>query len=127
MNKFTKGILSLGLALSIIVGGAATAFADSKSGSINGYYTTGSSYVTYNSGSAGTSFGSNGSVAVNSTYSYVNVNTLATGSTSRNNGHYKYASVSFSAPKNCRSVKVSSSHSVTAYGQSWSTTTSAIY
>ena len=127
MNKFTKGILSLGLALSILVGGAATAFAGSKSGQVNGHNTTGSSSITSNSGSAGTSLSGSGTVVVTSTYSYVNINSLTTGSTSRTKGHYNYASVSFSAPKNSRSVKVLSSHHVSAYDQDWGTNTSAVY
>ena len=36
MNKFTKGILSLGLALSILAGAAGTALADTRTGSLGG-------------------------------------------------------------------------------------------
>lgn len=125
MKSFKKSILALGLALGVMASMGASAFA--ASGQINGYYTSGNSSVSSTSGSAYTSFGDYGSVAVNSTYSYVNTNNLTTGTQSKNNGHYKSASVSFSAPKNCRSVKVVSSHSISAYSQTWSANTSATY
>lgn len=125
MKTLKKSILALGLALGVMASMGASAFA--ASGSINGYYTSGNSYIYSTSGSASTSFGDYGSVAVNSTYSYVNTKTLATGTQSRNNGHYKSTSVSFSAPSNCRSVAISSSHSVSAYSQTWTASTSKVY
>ena len=42
-----------------------------------------------------------------------------------NNEHYSHCSVEFSAPSNCHSVKIVSSHKVSAFGQIWSTKTSA--
>lgn len=43
----------------------------------------------------------------------------------KNNAHYSHCSVEFSAPSNCHSVKIVSSHKVSAFGQIWSTKTSA--
>ena len=117
MKTFKKSILALGLAMGVLA----------STGQIAGYYTSGNSSISSTSGSAYTSYGDYGSVAVNSTYSWVNTKTLATGTQSRNNGHYKSTSVSFSAPSNSRSVAISSSHSVSAHSQSWSANTSATY
>ena len=49
----------------------------------------------------------------------------ATGTYTKNNAHYSHCSVEFSAPSNCHSVKIVSSHKVSAFGQIWSTKTSA--
>lgn len=94
-------------------------------GAINGYTTRASSTIRQQKASASTSYDYNGSVSVSSTYSYVDVNTLATGTYTKNNAHYSHCSVEFSAPSNCHSVKIVSSHKVSAFGQIWSTKTSA--
>ena len=125
MKTFKKSILALGLAMGVLASIGLSSFA--ASGQIAGYYTSGDSSISSTSGSAYTSYGDYGSVAVNSTYSWVNTKTLATGTQSRNNGHYKSTSVSFNAPSNSRSVAISSSHSVSAHGQSWSATSSRVY
>lgn len=109
--------MTLGMSISVF---AAT-------GAINGYKTRASSTIRQQTASASTSYDYNGSVSVSSTYSYVNVNTLATGTCTKNNGHYSHCSVAFSAPSNCHSVKIVSSHKVLAFGQTWSTKTSATY
>lgn len=114
------------IALIFGMGVSATA-ASSATGAINGYETSASSSISSTSASAKTSYEASGSVTVSSTYSYVNTNTLVTGTSTKNNGHYTSCSVNFSAPSNCRSVKISSSHSVSAYGQNWTTSTSGIY
>lgn len=130
MNKITKGnfkklILTFAFILTLTLGMGISVFA--ATGAINGYTTRGSSSISRTGASASTSYASTGSVTVSSTYSYVNTNTLATGTSSKNNGYYNSCSVSFSAPSNCRSVKVSSSHRVAAYGQTWTASTSATY
>ena len=45
MNKFTKGILSLGLTLCILAGAAGTALADTKTGSLGGSKTYAASTI----------------------------------------------------------------------------------
>lgn len=133
MNKITKGnlrklILGFVLTLTLTFGMGISVFAaTSATGAINGYATKGSSSISKTSASASTSYGTNGSVIVSATYSYVNTDTLATGTSSKNNGGYRSCSVSFSAPSNCRSVKITSSHSVSAYSQKWTANTSATY
>lgn len=96
-------------------------------GAVNGYTTRGTSTIKARSGGASTTYQSTGAVSVNSTYSYVNTNTLVTGKITKSKGYYKSCSVSFTAPNGCRSVKVSSSHNVSAAGQSWTASTSKIY
>lgn len=130
MNKITKANfkkLGLALALTLVMtlGMSISVFA--ATGAINGYTTRASSTIRQQTASASTSYDYNGSVSVSSTYSYVNVNTLATGTCTKNNGHYSRCSVAFSAPSNCHSVKIVSSHKVLAFGQTWSTKTSATY
>ncbi len=133
MKKITKGnlrkiILTFTLAFTLTFGMSISAYAaTSATGGINDYITRGSSSISATGASASTSYQSTGSVTVSSTYSYVNTDTLETGTSTKNNGHYSSCSVSFSAPSNCRSVKVTSSHSVTAYDQTWTTNTSATY
>ncbi|MBD5539727.1 MAG: hypothetical protein HDR00_00750 [Lachnospiraceae bacterium] len=133
MNKITKRnlrklILALTLALTLTFGTGISVFADTtEEGAINGYDIKASSSIKATSASASTTFGSTGSVVVSSTYSYVNTETLATGTSSKNNGYYSSCSVSFSAPSNCRSVKITSTHTVSAYGQTWTASTSATY
>ena len=125
MKTFKKSILALGLALGVMASIGASAFA--ANGQINGYYTSGNSYISSSGGSASTSFGNNGSVSVNSTYSYVNTEDLSTGTQDRNGGHYRSISVNFYAPNNCRSVKVKSHHRISAFSQLWEADTSIKY
>lgn len=136
MNKIIKGnlkkiILAFALALTLTFGMGISVLAatttDTARGAIKDYATKGSSSIYSTSASASTLFGSTGTITVLSTYSYVNTNTLVTGTSSKNNGYYSSCSVSFSAPSNCRSVKITSSHRVAAYGQTWTANTSAIY
>lgn len=133
MNKNTKGnlrklILALTFALTLTFGMGITAFAaTSATGAINDYTTRGSSSISKTGASASTSYASTGTVSVSSTYSYVNTETLATGTSSKSNGYYSSCSVSFWAPSNCRSVKITSSHRVSAYDQVWTANTSNTY
>ena len=127
MKSFKKGILALGLTLGIIasVGGGAV-FADSSAtGNINGTYTVATSAIQNTEAAGYTFFGMPGLVTVNSTYSYVNTSNLTTGSMNRYDGdtNRTSASVQFSAPKNCRSVKIQSTHYVYAFGRLWSAKT----
>lgn len=129
MNKLGKRILSLGLVLSIVCGiGSISVFAASSvSGSINGYTTKGVSSITYSGGSAYTSYGTNGEVTVTSTYHYINYINLNSGSSTKRKGHTNYAQVDFSAPSNCRSNYISSSHKVATSSQTWTGITSKTY
>ena len=63
MNKFTKGILSLGLALSILAGAAGTALADTKDGSLGGSKTYAASTISKYSAYVSTSFTGSGTVS----------------------------------------------------------------
>ena len=97
-------------------------------GAINGYAITGSSHITRTTASASTTYEKRtGSISVDSTYSYVNTYTLATGTSSKSKGYYTSVEIDFSAPYNCHSVRIRSSHKVSAYGQTWSSNSTAVY
>ena len=127
MNKFTKGILSLGLALSILAGAAGTALADTRTGSLGGSRTYARSTISKYSASVSTSFTGSGTVSYSTTYKYVD-SSLRTGKISRSNGKYgSSVSTTINAPSGYKSVIVKSSHDVVSAGQRWYATTSADY
>ena len=127
MNKFTKSVLALGLALSILAGvGGVSVFAKSfEKGQVNGVNCRGGSSIAATSASAYTSYDTNGTVTVSSTYKYVRISDLKGTTEKRTNGHYNYTSNNFSVSNSHRSVYISSNHKVSISGQSWSATTSA--
>lgn len=128
MNKFTKGILSLGLTLCILAGAAGTALADTKTGALGGKSTRGTSTISKYSAYVSTSFTGSGVVSYSTTYKYVKSSNLSTGSMSRSNGGYTSSvSTTLNAPSGYKSVCINSSHDVSASGQSWHATTSADY
>lgn len=61
-----------------------------------------------------------GSVSVSGSYSYINISTLEVKTTGNGNGGQGSATVSFSAPTNCVTVKLVSNHSASYNGQNWS-------
>lgn len=125
MNKFTKGILSLGIALSILAGATGvTAFAANyQSATVAGYGVVCKSDIKYSTATAYTTYGNYASVSVESTYRYCNTSTGVSGRKSNGTGSNKSASLSFKAPSNNKSVSISSTHKVSAGGQYWSTNT----
>ena len=131
MNKITKAnfkklVLVLTLTLVMTLGMSISVFA--ATGAINGYAITGSSHITRTTASASTTHEKRtGSISVDSTYSYVNTYTLATGSSTKSKGYYTSVEINFSAPYNCHSVRIRSSHKVSAYGQTWSSNSTAVY
>ena len=121
-----KLVLVLTLTLAMTLGMSISVFA--ATGAVNGYTATGSSTITRTAASASTRYGkSTGSISVDSTYSYVNTYTLATGTSTKSKGYYTSVYVDFSAPYNCHSVRIRSSHKVSAYGQTWTANSTAVY
>ena len=131
MNKITKAnfkklVLVLTLTLAMTLGMSISVYA--ATGSVNGHITTGSSTITSTTATASTTYEiRTGSISVDSTYSYVNTYTLATGSSTKSKGYYTSVEINFSAPYNCRSVRIRSSHKVSAYGQTWTANSTAVY
>lgn len=131
MNKITKAnfkklVLVLTLILAMTLGMSISVYA--AKGSVNGHITTGSSTITSTTATASTTYEiRTGSISVDSTYSYVNTYTLATGSSTKSKGYYTSVEINFSAPYNCRSVRIRSSHKVSAYGQTWTANSTAVY
>lgn len=74
-----------------------------------------------------TSISTTGMTYITGTYYYVNTMTMETGSKTSGNGGQGLSSVSFSAPTNCRSVKVNGSHRVTFGAQYWGVSTEVVY
>jgi hypothetical protein len=127
--RMKKMISASILSLALIFGARGVdAYAENiAKGAINGYYTYGSSSISSITASASTFFGSQGSVSVVSTYSYVNTSTLKVGTQSSSKGYYNTCTINFTAPAGCRSIRISSSHNISAYGQTWSAYTTATY
>ncbi len=125
-----KKIISVGLAVVMLMNigpTAAISKSDTRSGELDSHYVKGVSNITSTTGSSETSTSCNAAANVSSTYSYVNISTLATGKITKSNGYMYSASVSFKAPSGCRSVKIVGSHSVRYSSQNWSATTSVVY
>lgn len=74
-----------------------------------------------------TSITSSGMAYVTGTYYYLNYETLLTYDIPAANGGQHYASISFTAPTNCRSVKVRGSHTINYGAQNWEVRTEARY
>ena len=128
MKSFKKSILAVGLTLGIIasLGGSAfcVAYRPYETGYISGNSTVGCSDVTSYGGSAYTYYGGYAStLSVNSTYISINTRTGVSDYTTKSAGHYKNASVSFTAPSNNKSVSIYSYHKIVAGAQNWSVET----
>ena len=130
MNKFTKRLLALGIALSIVVGvGSVSVFAKTSRASamVNGATAIGESSISYSTASASTTYYSAGSMSVNSTYTCVNVNTLYVRNINKNSTAYVPVSVNFKAPAKYKSVAIKSNHRVSFQINNWSASTRAEY
>ena len=130
MNKITKRLLALGLALSISVGaGGVSSFAGSNkyTGTLNGYKTLATYSIDKYGAKASTAYGGNGSAEVISNYSYVNMITLYSRSVTKRARNKKSATVNFSAPNQCYSIQMYNTHSVVSSGKSWEKTYLATY
>ena len=78
----------------------------------------------YNTAFAYTSYGSYAdSLSVVSTYTYWDNMRGMYGTQVKSSGHYNYARVDFTAPRNCKSVNISSSHRVARNHQVWTADT----
>lgn len=98
-----------------------------ETGELAGAYVSGESQISSTGASCTTSVGANAVAQVSGTYYYLNIKTMTDGSKSSANGGLHVATVSFTAPTDCRSVSVFGNHSVTYSGQNWSTSTDAVY
>ena len=113
--------------------GALKVSADTLSPTINGISFSAYSHIDASSASAGTVSGSpNLQVSVSSTYIYLNVKSLDTGTieygTKSDSASGKQAAtVSFSAPEYCKSSAIMSSHTAESGTETWSGKTSAAY
>ena len=126
MKSFKKSVLALGLAAAVIaaIGGANVFAAQTQTATVGGYGVYCKSDIKYRTATAFTEYGSYAdTLSVESRYNYCNTTTGKGGSKSNGTGHYKRASLSFSAPTGCKSVSISSTHRVSAGGQNWHAST----
>lgn len=126
--KFKKRIFSLFTATVLTaVTLSFSASADEQSATIADAKVIASSEIRPCSAGSSTRFErGSGNVSVYATYSYVNIDTLVTGTYSRGDGGQLSCDVDFSVASNYRSIRISATHSATSGGQSWSTSTSEI-
>ena len=104
--------------------------AESLTPSIGGLKFTAYSSIYANGADAGTvSDKSQLSMSVSASYSYVNIYTSSPGFSNKDANGSMSAVVSFSAPANCRSVRISASHKASTGSdkENWSGSTSAVY
>lgn len=108
--------------------GALMVSANSLEPTINGITFSAYSNISYSSANAGTVSSSPYlRVSVSSSYSYVNIYTLTTGTTPDSADRTAAASLTFQAPANCRSVRIQSSHTASSGSETWNGGTEAIY
>ena len=129
MNKFTKSILALGLALSILVGvGGTSVFAGSRLNlTIDGHPAIAESRVSQKKAWASTSYEHGGRVNVQSSYTYLDTKTMKAYNSSASRTSIKSATVNFNAPEGCQSVGINSCHRIEALNKTWTVTTSSKY
>ena len=102
----------------------ASAKSDTVTATFPGYTNTGTSTVTYSTGSSSTNTTKPYATAVvQGKYIYINISTAVRTTKTANNGALYSASVSFTAPSGNRSYSESATHTVGA----WSQPTSVIY
>lgn len=124
----SKKRIAIVLAIVSLFSFSITAMANSLTRTINGHTFTATTSIASTSGFAGTLSSTNQIYAtVNATYYYLNLETMKTGSYSNSSGAQFAASVSFQAPDDSRSAKVTANHSASSGGEYWSGSTSAIY
>ena len=118
MNKLTKKLLALGLALSIVVGvGSVSVFASSSSGPAQGFCDVHRIYCFSELGqktarAKTTVFYNGGMTRISSDYTYMNNSTLKKTTVTKENRAIQTTGVSFTAPGNSRSVRIASTHKV---------------
>ena len=128
MNKFTKRLLALGLALSISVGaGGVSVFAKTGSGPAQGFLNGHRIYcfsdIGPNSARAKTIVYYNGGMTrVSSDYTYINNKTLRQTTINKQNRGIQSTEVGVLAPGGCRSVMIRSKHTV-EFSSKWTGTT----
>lgn len=129
MKNKRKKTLAIGMMAALIAVNVTVASAETKTATINGISFSAYSKITKSGAISGTVSSSSGlTVSVTSKYSYINPNTLKTGSESKSQiDATAAASLSFNAPANCRSVKITSTNKAVSGGETWTATTSDTY
>ena len=126
MKKFGKRILALGVALGVICGISSVAFAASSlSPTIGGYKAYATATIEEKNASASTTYTGSGSVSVNSKYIVTQYNSNKQKTLTGSKGSYGTVKLSFKAPNEYQSKRITTTHKVFATNQSWTGTTKA--
>ena len=124
--KLRKVIISI-FATGLLLGSVVTASANTLSRSIGGVSFSAYSTITSAKANSGTTSSNSSFLGkVSSTYTYMNSTSLVNTSTSKSAAGYgSNAVLTFNAPSNCVSIKISSSHEAYCNNESWKGSTSA--
>ncbi len=128
MKKALKFFLVFVTIFSVLIGGTVLSYASSMTRVINDIYFNAYSSISASNASVGTVSGSgNISVTASGVYSYINYNTLKVTTVTKSESDDPAIVVSFTAPSECRSVRVLGGHTAKSGTETWTGATSAYY
>lgn len=124
MKKSIKKIVAMGMMAVLISSNAMAVSAQTKSGKVNGINFNTFSNLSRTTASSGTvSSSPKLKTKVTSTYVYVDLRDNDLITVKRSQSGTAAATLSFSAPKNCKGVSISSNHMASSGGDTWSGST----
>lgn len=124
MKKSIKKIVAMGMMAVLISSNAIAVSAQTKSGKVNEINFNAFSNLSKTAASSGTVNASpNLKAKVSSTYDYINLSDKKVTTVTRSNSGAATATLSFSTPKKCKSVSISSKHVASSGGDTWSGST----
>ena len=128
IKKIIAGMLAIAFVVCTSgVTAKAASLKDEQKGKIGDWSVWATTSITPTGATCITGFTGTGATSVTGTYYYVNFRTVEVGVKTLGTGGRYGVSVSFSAPTDCRSVRVNGSHRVSCGAQYWGATTEAIY
>ena len=124
MKKSIKKIVAMGMMAVLISSNAMAVSAQTKSGKVNGINFNTFSNLSRTTASSGTVSSSPKLKAkVTSTYNYIDLKSYDTKTVTKSQNGAATATLSFSTPKKCKSVSISSKHVASSGGDTWSGST----
>lgn len=127
--KFKKRIAAM-VAAVVMMASISTMGASANTSSLSGRTINYGNTITKKGSSAYTYFSTDTNTSMASvvgSYYYINTTTLKTYSTGDGTGSSSGGKISFNAPTNCRSVKLTSNHNVTYKTQKWHDSLESVY
>ena len=121
MKKSIKKIVAMGMMAVLISSNAIAVSAQTKSAKVNGINFNVFSNFSLTMASSGTvSSSPNLKAKVTSTYNYIDLKSYDTKTVTKSQNGTAAATLSFSAPKKCKGVGISSKHVASSGGDTWS-------